>query len=179
MEKHMNAVLKPDLKTVQNLAESPPRDIVVLAESLLVTMAMHQLKAEAVEAYATKVLAQMQSKIATKWVDLGVQDQLILKPKDAFLLDDEQAARFYALCEEQRLASGMSVDKQGNCPALEAECLFRAARDVFIDALTPYTTITLDQARMSSSLEKLADWGLRILSKHVDPHKRFSIPKSA
>ena len=117
----MNQAAKPDLATIQRLSSNPPPEIVSLAESLLVTMAMHQLKAEAVDAYATEVLASMQAKIATKWVELGVPDQLILKPKDAFLLDDEQAARYYALCEEKRAASGMTVDKEGNCPALEAE----------------------------------------------------------
>ncbi len=175
----MNQAAKPDLATIQRLSSNPPPEIVSLAESLLVTMAMHQLKAEAVDAYATEVLASMQAKIATKWVELGVPDQLILKPKDAFLLDDEQAARYYALCEEKRAASGMTVDKEGNCPALEAESLFRAARDAFIDALTPFTGITLDQTRLGAMHDKLMEWGLRILSKHVAPHARFGIPKAA
>lgn len=173
----MKEATKPNLQTVQQLVDTPPPELVSLADCLMVTMAMHQLKAEAVEVYATKVLAKMQAKIATKWVEVGMEDQLILKPKDAFLLDDDQAAKYYALCEEERIGAGMQVDNEGNCPALEAECLFRAARDVFIDALTPYTTISLDQARLSSTLDKLADWGLKILAKHVDPQKRFGIPK--
>jgi hypothetical protein len=177
MEIQMNEATKPNLQTVQKLADTPPPELVSLADSLMATMAMHQLKAEAVEAYSTNVLAKMQAKISSKWVELGVEDQLILSPKDAFLLDDVQSARYYALCEEERISAGLKVDREGNCPALEAEGLFRVARDAFIDALTPYTTISLDQARMSSTLDKLADWGLKILAKHVDPHKRFGIPK--
>lgn len=141
---------------------------------------MHQLKAEAVHAYQTKVLAEMQPHLAKKWIDMGVPDQIILDPKIAYLLDDETAARYYSRCEEERLAANMSVEREGNCPALEAETLFRAARDAFVDALTPYTTITLDHARMTLGVpDKLADWGLRILAKHVDPHRRFSIPQAA
>lgn len=170
----------PTLVKVMELSTNPPAAIVSLADSLLVTMAMKQLKEEKVNQYATKVLAEMQPHIAQKWIDLGVPDQLILDPKIAYLLDDEKAATYYARCEEERITAGMTVEKEGNCPALEADTLFRAARDAFIDALTPYTSITIDDARMSvAMLDKLTDWGLRLLSKHIDPHKRYAIPQTA
>jgi len=179
-ENVMNQTLKPTLEKVTELATNPPAALVSLADSLLVTMAMKQLKEEKVNQYATKVLAEMQAHIAKKWVDLGVDDQIILDPKSAYLLDDEKAAVYYARCEQERIAAGMTVEKEGNCPALEADSLFRAARDAFIDALTPYTAITIEQARMSvAMLDKLSDWGLRLLTKHIDPHKRYAIPQPA
>ncbi len=167
---------KPDQAKVVELMTKPPAEIVSLADSVLTAMAMHQLKAEQVKAYSTEVLVSMQPRIARKWLDLGCEDKLILDPDESFLLSEEDAARFFELCEEKRVALNLTVHKAGNCPALEAENLFRAARDAFIDALTPYTCITLQEALTGVLYNKLMDWGLRILAPHVDPHKRFGIP---
>lgn len=168
---------QPNLAKVMQLVENPPPELVSLAESVFVTMAMHQLKAEAVRAYSTEVLAQMQSRIAPKWTEMGIEDKVILDPKEAFLLSDEDAAKYFALCEEQRVLKKMSVDKPGNCPELEAENLFRVARNAFLDALSPYTGITLDKALQSATYDKLTEWGLKIMAKHVNPHKKFGIPQ--
>lgn len=169
---------KPDQAKVMQLMTNPPAAIVSLADSLFVAMAMHQLKAEQVHAYSTEVLALMQARVARKWVEKGIEDKLVLDPKEAFLLSEDDAARFSILCEEKRIASKLEVNKPGNCPALEAETLFRAARDAFIDALTPYTGITLQEALTAALYNKLMDWGLRLMAPHVDPHKRFGIPQT-
>lgn len=170
---------KPNQAKVIELMTKPPAAIVSLADSLFVALAMHQLKAEQVNAYSTEVLASMQARVARNWDEQGLEDKLILDPKESFLLSEEDAARFFSLCEEKRIEQKLAVNKPGNCPALEAENLVRAARDAFIDALTPYTCITLDEALSGGLYNKLMDWGLRILAPHVDPHKRLGIPPTA
>lgn len=91
---------KPNQAKVIELMTKPPAAIVSLADSLFVALAMHQLKAEQVNAYSTEVLASMQARVARNWVEQGLEDKLILDPKESFLLSEEDAARFFSLCEE-------------------------------------------------------------------------------
>lgn len=85
----------------------PPAAIVSLADSLFVALAMHQLKAEQVNAYSTEVLASMQARVARNWVEQGLEDKLILDPKESFLLR-----------RKMQLDSSASVRKSGSSKSL-------------------------------------------------------------
>lgn len=167
----------PSLADVVGLRDHPPAHLVSLADSVVVAMSIHQLAVEAVQAYSSEVLNGMQAKIDRKWVDLGLDDKLILNPKDAFLLSPGDAKVYYERCDIERQKRNMSIKEPGNCPALEAETLEREATKAFLEAMVPVTGITYDQAWTSGQIAKLRDWGLNLLSTHLNPHARFNIPE--
>lgn len=168
----------PRLSDVLALRDTPPAHIVSLADSVVMAMSMYQMAAETVHAYASAVLSEMQARTDHKILELvGMQDKVILDPKEAWLMSLDDYAKFQSRCEEERIKRNLHVKEPGNCPALEAQRLLNESTKAFLDALAPVTHVSFDMAWMTGQSEKLRDWGLNLLSKHLNPHARFNIPE--
>lgn len=126
-----------------------------------------------------KVLCEGQWPVARHFVESGLDDRVVLDPKEAFLLDDGDAAKFYAACDEARRHAGLSVSDDQYCPHLEAEEDLRKAEAELIKEMSSVTGI--DKSRAATMTwpqhRSLIDLMLRLLSPFVDPHKKFSIPR--
>lgn len=109
------------LDTFRKFKPSP--ELVRLAEAVFVSMAHEQAVRPIVDGYQRAILAKHQFRIARKWVREGDPDEVILDPKLAYLLDDANAAVFFAECHEAREAAGLKVDNPENCPLCVAENL--------------------------------------------------------
>lgn len=92
-----------------------------VAEDLFAAMAHEQTIRPIVEAYEHAILVQHQFHIAKKWIELGMEDQVILDRKRSYLMDDLDSAVWQAACFKARDASGLQVSHPENCPLLEAE----------------------------------------------------------
>ena len=105
------------------------------AENLLIAMAHESLVREVVEAYETKILERHQFKIARKWIELGINDEVILERKKSFLLEDHDYQTFIAETIIERDAANLKVSRPDNDPLLEAESLRRNAENTLLDSL--------------------------------------------
>lgn len=106
---------------MQNLHPTPEQ--IRIAEALFTAMAFESLIRPTVEDYERNILAKHQFKIERRWVDLGMEDRVILERKEVFLLSKDDAQVFYNECYAARDAAGLKVDHPEACPLLTAENL--------------------------------------------------------
>lgn len=100
---------------------TPTKEMISAAEAVFLTMAHEQLIRPIVEGYQRAILEKHQFHIARKWVERGDEDRVILEPKHSFLLDDKDAATYYAALHAARDAARLKVNHPENCPLLVAE----------------------------------------------------------
>lgn len=138
------------------------------AQTLMLAMAHQQLVEPIVTAYQREIMVANQWRIKPEFVELGCEDEVITNPKRAYLLADEDAAKFFALVEEAKKASGLKVSKPENCPLLEAESFVIDARRAMVVAMEPVTGITWDQLMNNFHLmPEYVDLNLKLLAPFV------------
>lgn len=74
-----------------------------------------------VETYQSEILEKHRFQIDRQWVELGMEDCVILKREDAFLLSDVDAKIYYAECYAARDAAKLRVAHAEECPLSVAE----------------------------------------------------------
>lgn len=161
----------------------PPAAVVRAAESVIMAMAIVDTVRPIVRQYQQRILREGQWRIARQWIELKMDDQVILDPKNDYLLEPRDAALYYARCNEAREAAKLTVEQVGNCPLLEAETLLQRAEGELVTAMVPVTGINLDQVLLLpiEKYRQYIDLSLRLVAGAVDldPHKRFGIPRTA
>jgi hypothetical protein len=157
----------------------PPAALVRAAESVFMAMAIVDSVRPIVKQYEERILREGQWRIARKWVDLNMDDRVILDPNEAYLLEAGDAALYYSRCQEARKAAKLTVSEEGNCPLLEAEGLLLTAEGELVKSMAPITGLDLDRVIClePNKYRKYIDLSLRLVAGDVDPHKRFGIPK--
>ena len=68
----------------------------------------------------------------------GRTGQRVTDPKDAWLMNDDNATRYYAECDKTRDAEGYTGLKPGYCPALVAEHAQTKAENAVVEASRPW-----------------------------------------
>ena len=152
------------------LGFQPSAALIAAAEAVLVSMAMEQGVAPAVEAYEAEILARHQFPPDPKWRDM-VKHDVILNRKIVYLLAEADREVFYAECRAARDAAGFKTAHPDGCPLLEAHGLRIDAETAFIRRLgeLPGMEILAERAdAMSLDMRKKAvDLGLRMLAPFV------------
>jgi len=159
----------------------PSAELIAAAEAVLVSMAMEQEVAPAVEAYEAEILSRHQFPPDPKWRDV-VKHAVILDRKRVYLLAEADREVFYAECRAARDAAGFKTSHPDGCPLLEAHGLRIGAETAFIRRLgeLPGMGILGERAdAMSLEMRKKAvELGLRMLAPFVgsaeDVLKRIS-----
>lgn len=137
---------------------------------LILAMAHEQTIKPIVEAYERAALERHQFRIAPKWVDRGMADQVILDPVEAHLLGDEDAAVYYRDCYAARDAAGLVVDHPEKCPYCVAHNLRLKAEESMLEALSeaPGLGHLKEMFYADGELsDKAIDLGLRLLTPFV------------
>lgn len=130
-------------------------DMVQAANALVMAQAYTQTIRPIVEGYQKEILARHQfinkgEKELFEKLGRKFEETVVLDPNQSFLLSEEDAKTYFEEVEEARIKSGLEVQREGNCPLLEAEELERKAERVFIDAMAPITKMTHEQVWSSS-----------------------------
>lgn len=110
----------------------PNPEQINMAEALFAAMAHESLVRPVVEQYEATILEEHRFKIAPKWVELGVQDQVILDRKRTYLLSADDSKADFAECFTARDAAKLKVDHPEQCPLLEAESLRISAENALL-----------------------------------------------
>ena len=143
------------------------------AELVFNCMALIATIRPVVEGYQRRILEENRWPISAEWSErarpLSASDGLILEPKDSYLLDDENSAKYFALCAAARTAVGLSVERPGNCPLLEAESALVKAQHLLLQEMESASPLTLKLV-LAGSMEdyrKAIELNLRLLSPFV------------
>lgn len=150
---------------------TPSGEQISAAELVFLAMAHLDLVRPVVQQYKTRILAEHQFRIDPMWVnEHGMDDRVILDPKDVFLLSDEDIQVFVQESKTERDKAHLPVDSDDFCPLLVAESSLSNAENLLIDAMTPVTGLTSDQllCHGMESYNKYVDLCLRILAHHVN-----------
>ena len=145
---------------------TPTKDQISAAEAVFTAMAHESMIRPIVEDYELAILEKHQFKIDRKWVEKGINDQLILKRKDVFLLSEADAQVFYAECHAARDAANLKVEDPEHCPLLVAEHLRIRAENALLEAISTIPGLeTFGSGVMSMDIRKKAiDLSLGLLS---------------
>lgn len=114
----------------------PTPTMVNAAQTVFTTMAFLQTIQPVVVQYQTEILARGQYRIRPEFSErLG--DEVILDPKQAYLMSDKDFVEYDAQCKLERDLAKLLVDKPEQCPLLVAEDLQRRAEHQLIKAMEP------------------------------------------
>lgn len=145
---------------------TPTQDQIRAAEAVFTAMAHEAVIRPIVEAYEQTILEKHRFPIGRKWVELGVDDRLILKRKDSYLLSDADSLVFFAECHAAREAANLKVEDPEHCPLLVAEHLRIQAEHALLKAIATIPGLeTFGSDVMSMNIRKKAiDLSLGLLS---------------
>jgi hypothetical protein len=99
--------------------------------------------------------------IAERWTNhpsgRNAEVKRIIEPKEAYLLNDEDANEYFALCHAAYIAAGFNVPAFGYCPLLMAENTEREALRIMVEAskyiVAPLGLGEAEMKRMTYKLE--------------------------
>ena len=150
--------------------------MIQLAEACFTAMAYEQQIREIVEAYQRKVLAEGRFMIRQEFrVSYarrgGAADEPILDPSISYLMSEADFADYYALCDKERAAAGLSIDKPGQCPLANAESLCKEAKYALVDTLIPILGMTSNEimSRSHTKYKQIEELVLKLFSQYVSP----------
>lgn len=152
-----------------------PSDAMIRAAELVFTAkAMCETTREIVVDYQRKILNEGQWPLRAQFRNMEglgslANIEVILNPRDVFLLEDVDLATYLARCNEERIKARLTVSVEGNDPLLEAEYRLSEAQFHLIDLMAPHTGISEDDARGTSPevIGEIVDLTLRLLAPYV------------
>lgn len=146
-----------------------PTDLqVAAAECVFACIAYEQLMRVTVEAYKRRILLQGQWKPASHFRLSDADSEVVLEPREAWVLSEEDFAVYIERCEAARVAAKLKVSGPGLCPLLEAEGLTRDAnREMLIamEGVLPISPAQIETLTMHE-FNRLVDLTLRLLAPH-------------
>lgn len=161
----------------------PTPSLIRAAECVFMAMAMRDHVRPIVHEYQQRILREGQWPLARQWSTPGESPRVILDPAESFLLEAADAALYFARCDEARKTAKLGVNRDGNCPLLEAEHLLVQAERELLEAVAELTGVSADKVSglPREGYRQYIDLTLRFVASAVtlDPHKRFGIPKAA
>ena len=153
-EKAFEAALTPEHKSV--------------VKSVFIAMAMVKTLKPIVDGYHEAILAKHKWPFDEEHRDVEGAGP-VLDIKSAFLLSDEHSAIYFEECDKEMEKAGLSVEKKGNCPLLEAEWTERNAKHLMIETFESITNISLDMVTGSlENYKKYVDIILGMMAKYTD-----------
>jgi hypothetical protein len=117
---------------------TPTPTMVSLAQSVMVAMAFADTIRPIVVGYETDILKNGQWRIRPEFAD-RLNNEIIIDPKRAYLMSDEDALVFHAECKKARDTAGLKVENDEHCPLLVAENLVMQCERALIDEMATIT----------------------------------------
>ena len=147
---------------------TPSPQMVSTALTVFQAMAFVQTIRPIVKGSQRKILEAYKFKVAKKWIDRGMPDEIITDPKHSYLMSDDDFKFYLAECNEARKAANLHVENEEFCPLLTAEYLLTQAELALIMVMEPVTGISHDDAaRNLDRYKKYIDILLRLLGPFV------------
>lgn len=142
---------------------TPTAEMLIACEAVLVAQAYVDVIKPVVRDYQHKILADMQA-ISTR------DGKIITEEKYTYQMNDDDFDVYLNRCEEEMIKNKLHVQREGNCPLVEAENMLGIAHKNLIDSIAPIWqkegyTLTHEQL-CYSGLDKLylaIDIAMRLL----------------
>lgn len=157
----------------QQIRKMITHEMVEAANAVCMAKAFVQTVRPIVEGYQKEILARHQfpnNGDLEMHEKHGQMDQFVFKvildPSESFLLSDADFNTYDNECQEAAKKSGLKVEREGNCPLLEAESILVKANGVFVDLIQPVTKISRETALCSGmeKYQKLVDLGIGLVA---------------
>jgi hypothetical protein len=156
---------------------TPTPEMVSAAEAVFTIMAMVGTIRPVVIGYQTEILKQGQWRVRPQFATRR-GDEVITDPAQSYLMSEENFADYDAKCKAARLEAKLPVEKEGNCPLLEAESLLIKAERALIDAMQPVTGLTAERFVPMSARKEYIDLTLKLLAPFVRPAKEIMFDRT-
>lgn len=125
--------------------------------------------------YRTKVLLDGQWHVHQMYVQLGMQDEVLLVPDKAYLMGEEMYQIYEDLCIGERIKSGLRVLGPEVCPLVEAKRLLSEAQCHLIHQMSDTSDLLLDRLLILSThrYEDFIEMSLLLLEPFMDRSGRI------
>lgn len=148
------------------------------AEALFVAMAFEQALRPVVEGYQRAILLDGVWRVAPHILQRCSHrageplSPYVTDIKSAWTMHEDDFSLYLKRCNEERIAAGLVVENEDQCPLLVAENATRLAKRALCDAMASVTNISADKALVLGlkKYEQFVDLSLKLLSPYVrDP----------
>jgi len=130
----------------------PTAEMIEAAANVFIAMAALGVIEPIVTGYETEILKKHQWTIRPEFQKrLGAE--IVLDPKNAYLMSDADQAVFFAEAKLARQASGLVVEHDEQCPKCVAEYNLIEAKHKLIEVMEPITKLSV-QRLMCGGLDK-------------------------
>ena len=154
----------------------PTPDMIQAASTVFLAIAYTETIRPTIEAIQSKLLKELSFKPSEKWVKMGINDlpERITENKNAYLLNDEDAKKYFSLLDEEVKKAGFNV-KTGYCPLLIAEDMERKAKRLLIDTMEPITGFNTDKILCTGldNYKKMVELTLALLAPYCKESKEI------
>lgn len=141
----------------------PTKDMVAAAALVMHTMAAVDVIKPIVDGYRRRILEEGQWQVKPEFRDKmsrrggGLGEEVILDPKNAYLMSDENFAIYDAKCKAARDEAGLHVEDPEFCPLCVAEHDLVKARVLLVNAMQPITGLEYNKL-LCAGLDKLDEY---------------------
>lgn len=156
----------------------PTREMVQAAASVFMAMAWVATVKPVVEAYQARVLKVGQWRIRPEFAEKmhargGRSDpagDIITDPQQSFLLSEDDFTKYLTAVNIERTNAGLAIQREGNCPLLEAENLLVKTKHRLVSVMAPVTKLSLEKITSApmSDYTQYIELTLRLLSPFVE-----------
>lgn len=146
-------------------APKPTPAMISAAMAVFQAMALVQTVEPIVKGYQRKILDHFKFKVADKWVDQGMEPEIITDPKDSYLMSEDDFKIYHAECYKEGEAAGLHVEDPDFCPLLVADYALTKAQWALCDAIEPLTKVSQNQVLCSGldNYKKYVDLSLKYI----------------
>jgi hypothetical protein len=147
---------------------TPTQPMIKSAETVFLAMAMVQAIRPVVLKYQTEILAEGKWCVRDEFSDKPV-NEVIIDPKRAWLMSDENFAVYDGKCKAARKAAGLLVDDEDKCPLLVSEHELISAETalaVALESVSPLSAEMLDSFG-GQRRKDAVDLMLRLMAPYV------------
>jgi hypothetical protein len=132
-------------KGEKTMTFKPTKEQIAAARNLFKAQAHLKAVRPVVIAYKTEILKANSFKVERRnTVKVERHNIVILDPKDAWLMSDDDFKKYHDLCNVARKQANLHVDNEEFCPLLVAEEAVRQAENAFMDTMEPITGMKSD-----------------------------------
>lgn len=120
----------------------PSTEMVEAAAGVFLAMANLQSVEPIVRGYQQKILNEHEWLFAEKYrAQFG---RRITCLRNDFMMSESDFARYYALCEHERIKAQLQIKDEGHCPLIDATTMLTNAQNALIEAMFPVTRMSLE-----------------------------------
>ncbi len=160
-----------NITTVEQLKKAVTPELIAAARNFFAATELEKRLTPVITQIQKDVLKRGQWKVAKEWANNIFEEEnqdVILNPDRAYLMEDRDYAEYIASLEEAYKEAGFNVEP-GHCPLLDAKNAIAKAKSNIAKELEPITGIKLEELLYSGfdTYERYIDLNLRYLVSFV------------